>query len=379
VLDFSQLVAGPLAAMVLADLGADVVKVEPSAGDAARQLGSRPAASYAGMFESFNRGKRSIVLDLQAPEGVDRALRLAESADVVIESYRAGVMDRLGLGAERLRSMNPRLVYVSVTAWGERGDNATRGGVDVAIQAETGWMSITGEPDGPPTKLGSVPIDAATGHVAAQGALAALLARERHGNGDIVRVSLYDVACHLHVHDFTDYLSMGRVAKRTGNFPAATTPSGVYQTADGTMVLSAYMPHHWKVALDILGDESLREDPRFVTMKDRIRNRDDLLPILQGILRTRTTAEWMDLFGEARLTSGVVRDTGEVADSQQFADSELAVDLAGTSERRIRTIRTPARFEGFQAVAATAAPALDADRSEILPADKHAEIGRHTR
>jgi crotonobetainyl-CoA:carnitine CoA-transferase CaiB-like acyl-CoA transferase len=181
------------------------------------------------------------------------------------------------------------------------------------------------------------------------------------------------------VHDFTDYLSMGWVAKRTGNFPAATTPSGVYQTANGTMVLSAYMPHHWKVALDILGDESLREDPRFVTMKDRIRNRDDLLPILQGILRTRTTAEWMDLFGEARLTSGVVRDTGEVADSQQFADSELAVDLAGTSERRIRTIRTPARFEGFQAVAATAAPALDADRSEILPADKHAEIGRHTR
>jgi crotonobetainyl-CoA:carnitine CoA-transferase CaiB-like acyl-CoA transferase len=365
VLDFSQIVAGPLAAMVLADLGAQVIKIEPPSGDAARQLGSRPARGYAGMFESFNRGKESIVIDLQTPEGLQEALELAMSADVLIEASRVGVMDRLGLGPERLRQLNPRLVYVSINAYGERGENALRGGVDVAVQAETGWMSITGEPDGPPTKLGAIPIDAATGHVAAQGALAALLARERHGDGDVVRVSLYDVGCHLHAHDFTDYLSMGWVANRTGNFPAATTPSGVYETADGTMVLSAYMPHHWSVALDILDDDELRNDPRFATMKDRIANREILLPTLQTRLKTRTTADWMEQFSKARLTCGVVRDTAEAAESRQFAASELSLHLVAADGRSVRTIRSPARFDSFSLAPSRPAPGLDEDRAAI--------------
>lgn len=366
VLDFSQIVAGPLAALVLADLGALVVKIEPPTGDAARQLGSRPRDNYAGMFESFNRGKQSIVLDLRTEEGRDEALRLVEVADVLIESSRVGVMQRLGLGAERLRALNPRLVYVSISAYGPDGEDATRGGVDIAIQAETGWMSITGEPDGPPTKLGSVPIDAATGHVAAQAALAALLGRERHGQGETIHVSLYDVGCHLHTHDFTDYLSRGWVAQRAGNFPAVTTPAGVYETADGTMVLAAYMPHHWSVALDILDDDRLRDDPRFATMKDRIVNRDVLLPLLQSILRTRTSDEWMRRFAEARLTCGVVLDTGEVARSRQFADSGLALTAAGPDGRTVGTIRTPARYAGFRPPPAVAAPQLDGDRDEII-------------
>ena len=365
VLDFSQIVAGPLAAMVMADLGAHVIKVEPPSGDAARQIGSRPKRGYGGMFESFNRGKESIVLDLQTPEGRNDALELVASADVLVEASRVGVMDRLGLGPDRLRELYPRLVYVSINAYGERGENALRGGVDVAIQAESGWMSITGEPDGPPTKMGAIPIDAATGHVAAQGALAALLARERYGVGDVVRVSLYDVGCHLHTHDFTDYLSMGWVAQRTGNFPAATTPSGVYETADGTMVLSAYMPHHWSVALDILDNDELRHDPRFATMKDRVANRDVLLPTLQAILRTRATAEWMELFSRARLTCGVVRDTAEAAESAQFRSSELALDLEANDGRHVRTIRTPARFDSFSHSPSRPAPDLDGDRAAI--------------
>lgn len=365
VLDFSQIVAGPLAAMVLADLGARVIKVEPPRGDASRQIGNWPKRGYAGMFESFNRSKESITIDLQDPEGRSAALELSATADVLIESYRVGVMDRLGLGADRVRAINPRLVYVSITAYGERGKDANRGGVDVAIQAETGWMSITGEPDGPPTKLGSVPIDAATGHIAAQGALAALLNRERSGAGDTVRVSLFDVGCHLHVHDFTDYLSMGWVAQRSGNFPAATTPSGVYETADGTMVLSAYMPHHWNAAMEIFDDDELRNDPRFATMKDRISNRDVLLPALQAILRRRKTSEWMHMFGKARLTCGVVRDTAEAADSDHFGASELALDLLATDGRRVRTIRGPSRFDSFSPVPARPAPLLNADRVEI--------------
>ncbi|MGC4934783.1 CaiB/BaiF CoA transferase family protein [Gordonia sp. DT30] len=365
VIDFSQIVAGPMAAMVLADLGAEVIKVEPPSGDASRQLGSKPDRGYYGMFDTFNRNKKSVVIDLQTDAGHRHALALIDQADVMIESSRVGVMDRLKLGSEAVLERNPYLIYVSITAYGERGPNAQRGGVDVAIQAETGWMSITGEPDGPPTKLGAVPIDAATGHIAAQGALAALLARERGGRGEVVRVSLYDVGCHLHAHDFTDYLTMGWLAKRTGNFPAATTPSGVYQTADGTMVLSAYMPHHWRVALDILDDESLRNDPRFETMKDRVLNRDALLPALQAILKTRTTADWMSRFSAARITSGVVRNTGEAAESDQFAASEMVVDMSD-GQRRVRSIRTPARYESFDVPSPIPSPALDADRSTVL-------------
>ena len=367
VVDFSQIVAGPLAAMVLADLGAEVIKIEPPLGDAARQLGARPERGYSGMFESFNRNKKSVVLDLRTPAGYEQAIGLIDTADVLIESSRVGVMDRLGLGAQQLLERQPRLVYVSINAYGERGENAERGGVDVAIQAETGWMSITGEPDGPPTKLGSIPIDAATGHVAAQGALAALLGRERTGRGDIVRVSLYDVGCSLHTHDFTDYLTMGWVAKRTGNFPAATTPSGVYETADGTIVVSAYMPHHWRVALDIFDDDALRDDPRFTTMKDRIIHREALLPALQAILRTRTTTDWIERFAAARITSGVVRDTGQAAESDQFAASELLLEM-GADDRVVRSIRTPARYDSFTPAISTPAPTLDADRNSVLGA-----------
>lgn len=375
VVDFSQIVAGPLAAMVLADLGAEVIKVEPPTGDASRQLGSKPDRGYYGMFDTFNRNKKSIVIDLQTPEGHAQALELIDAADVVIESSRVGVMDRLGIGADSMLERKPSLVYVSISAYGERGENARRGGVDVAIQAETGWMSITGEPDGPPTKMGSIPIDAASGHVAAQGALAALLGRERTGKGDIVRVSLYDVGCHLHAHDFTDYLTMGWLAKRTGNFPAATTPSGVYLTADGTMVLSAYMPHHWQVALDILEDDSLRNDPRFKSMKDRVINRDVLLPALQKILLSRTTEDWMARFGAARITSGVVRNTGEAAESDQFAASELLVDMSDGA-RTVRSIRSPARYRSFEMAEPTPSPALDADREEILAASTEPAAGQ---
>ncbi|GAA4474969.1 CoA transferase [Rhodococcus olei] len=366
VVDFSQIVAGPLAAMVLGDLGARVVKIEPPSGDAARQLGGRPVDGYQGMFESFNRNKESIVLDLHEAHDRDVARALVDEADVLIESSRVGVMDRLGLGDAVMRERNPRLVYVTISAYGEAGPNAERGGVDVAIQAESGWMSITGDPDGPPTKLGSIPIDAATGHVAAQGALAALFARERSGRGDTVRVSLYDVACHLHAHDFTDYLTQGWVAKRTGNFPAATTPSGVYETADGSMVLAAYMPHHWAVALDILDDDELRTDPRFATMKDRIRNREVLLPKLQAVMKRRTTAEWMAAFGRARITSGIVRDTGEVAESEQFASSRLALRMVDDDGREVTAIRSPARYDSFAAARARPAPRLDGHRDAVL-------------
>lgn len=367
VVDFTHAVAGPLASMLLADLGARVVKVEPPAGDGARRLGRPEADRYLGLFETYNRGKESVVLDLR--EDADRAAarRLVDRADVLVQAFRPGVMDRLGLGPDETRARNPRLVYTSVSGYGPGED---RRGVDTALQGETGWMSITGEPDGPPTKIGALPIDVATGHVAAQAVLAALLNRERRGHGDLVEVSLYDVGCHLHAHDFTDYLMTGQVAARTGNHMGLSAPSGVFATADGALVLATYLPEHWQVIVDALGEESLRTDPRFGTPRDRQAHGRELVAAVERVTRTRTTRHWTAVFDRARLTSGEVLDTGQVADSGRFARNRLELHITAGNGREVRTVRTPARFGSFSPTSPLPAPLLGEHQDHALELER---------
>lgn len=362
VLDFSHGVAGPLAAMIMADLGARVIKIEPPGGDGARQLGIPNGTEYLGLFETYNRGKESVVLDLTTGDGRNRAIALAKDADVVIQAFRPGVMARLGLGVDVICHLNPRIVYASVSAY--HPDDERRG-VDTAIQGETGWMSITGEPDGPPTKIGALPIDVASGHVVAQAILAAMLNRERFDHGEIVDVSLYDVACHLHAHDFTEYLMTGRVAPRTGNQMGLSSPSGVFATRDGAIVLATYLPKHWHTTLSVLDDDELRTDARFATTKDRAAHRREFYNAVERVTRTKTTREWTQLFDEARLTTGEVLDTGQVASSAQFKRNQLELRLGSDGDRQVRTIRNPMRFSTFTPTTARPAPLLDEHRSEL--------------
>lgn len=362
VLDFSHGVAGPLAAMTLADYGARVIKIEPPAGDGTRQLGRPDGEQYLGLFESYNRGKESVVLDLHSERGREQALRLAERADVLIQAFRPGVMDRLGLGPAAVHARNPRLVYTSVSGYGPDDD---RRGVDTALQGETGWMSITGDPDGPPTKVGALPIDVAAGDVTAQAVLAALLNRERHGHGDLVEVSLYDVGCHLHAHDFTDYLMTGRVAKRIGNAMGLGSASGVFATADGAIVLATYLPEHWDTVLEVLGDETLRTNPLLTSRRARSAHRREVIEAIERVTRTKTTAEWTRLFDRARLTTGEVLDTGQVADSERFARNRLELRVEGPGERRVRALRGPARFGSFSPASPLPAPLLGQHQATV--------------
>jgi crotonobetainyl-CoA:carnitine CoA-transferase CaiB-like acyl-CoA transferase len=366
VLDFSHGVAGPLAAMTMADLGARVIKIESPGGDGARQLGDPIGDDYLGLFETYNRGKESVVIDLQTAAGRAQALALTRDADVVIQAFRPGVMDRLGLGASVVRALNPRVIYASISAYGP-GDG--RRGVDTALQGETGWMSITGEPDGPPTKIGALPIDVATGHVAAQAVLAALLNRAINGHGDIVDVSLYDVGCHLHAHDFTEYLMTGRVAKRTGNQMGLAAPSGVFETADGAIVLATYLPAHWVTTLDVLDNDDLRHDPRFSTPRERGRHRAEFHDAIERVTRTKTTREWTVLFDTARLTTGEVLDTGEVATSEQFMRNQLELRAINERGRTTRTIRNPTCFGAFTPNNPQPAPLLGQHQNILLSAD----------
>jgi crotonobetainyl-CoA:carnitine CoA-transferase CaiB-like acyl-CoA transferase len=361
-LDFSHGVAGPLAAMIMADLGARVIKIEPPGGDGARQLGVPNGTEYLGLFETYNRGKESVVLDLTTDDGRNRALALTKHADVLIQAFRPGVMTRLGLGVETVRLLNPQIIYASVSAYHHDDE---RRGVDTALQGETGWMSITGEPDGPPTKIGALPIDVATGHVTAQAILAALLNRERFGHGDVVDVSLYDVACHLHAHDFTEYLMTGRVAPRTGNQMGLSAPSGVFATSDGAIVLATYLPQHWKTTLAVLDDDELRSDARFATTKDRAVHRREFYAAIERITRTKTTREWTRLFDQARLTTGEVLDTGQVASSDQFRRNQLELHLTSPADREVRTIRNPVKFKTFTPSTAHPAPLLGQHQTEL--------------
>lgn len=306
VLELAQMVAGPAAGLLLADYGADVIKVEPPQGDGARQLRSLAAASLpeSPVFIAYNRDKRIIRLDLRSDEGRERVLQLVDDADVVIESSRPGVMDRLGLGTDTLRRHNPRLVYASISGFGEGPIGRNKGGVDIVVQAESGIMSTTGEKDGAPIKVGFTIVDAAAGHALCHGILAALLRRARTGTGDTVRVSLYDVALHLQTGPLTEYLMTGIQAPRSGNSAPLTAPADLLRCADGAIIVSAYLEHHWSKFATAIGAPEMLGDNRFVSGVERARHRIELTAIIESRLATDTVEHWTTLLqGEGLLVA----------------------------------------------------------------------------
>jgi crotonobetainyl-CoA:carnitine CoA-transferase CaiB-like acyl-CoA transferase len=366
VLELGNLLAAPCAGMVLADLGAEVVKVEGFGGDPAREL---QTAAFTGSgtsptFLAFNRGKRSLALDLRTVGGLEVASRLLERSDVLIESFRPGVMDRLGLGVETLRRSHPRLVYASLSGFGHVGPQRGRRGVDLVIQAESGIMAVTGQPDGPPTKVGFTVVDVAAGHVLAQGILAALINRGRTGEGDHVSVSLLDVALHLQAAPMTEYLATGKVPPRCGNAAPMTAPADLFSTADGHLVISAYLDDHWRSLCETLGRADLLTDPRFVTKVDRVRHRDELVRELEATLHTDTSRGWMARLQGAGLAVGMVKSYADIEADEQVRAMETLVSVGEASP--IRTVRTPARYGSWQTEYSIAPPGVGEHTEEVL-------------
>src|SRR6516165_5895304 len=270
VLDFTQNVAGPLAGQVMADLGAEVIKVEAPGGEAARQItavlpGRPPLATY---FLPNNRGKKSVTVDLATEDGKHQILRLADSADVVLEGFRPGVMERMGLGPDDLRSRNPSLIYARLSAYGGNGPNGSRPGVDLMVAAEAGMTTGMPTPDGKPQIIPFQLVDNASGHVLAQAVLAALLNRERHGVADTVRVAMYDVAVGLQANQLTMHLNRSSgpksapTDKQRKRVAFATQPSDAFRAADGYVVISAYIPKHWALLCQTIDRPDLVDDER---------------------------------------------------------------------------------------------------------------------
>jgi crotonobetainyl-CoA:carnitine CoA-transferase CaiB-like acyl-CoA transferase len=349
VVDFTRLIAGPSATDLLAALGARVIKIESAGGDPMRLARSAGTGSAAASptFVAYNSLKESIVLDLKEDDDHDIALRMCARADVIVESFRPGVMHRLGLGPDVIRESNPHVIYASLSAFGDVEPMASRGGVDLVLQAECGLMSVTGEPGREPLKVGVPIVDAAAAYVLAFGVVSALLHRCRHGVSDDVAVSMFDVGLHAQAQAFSEFLMSGVEPPRTGNRVPYAAPAEMYPTGDGMLVLSAHIREHWPRLCSLLGRPDLAADPRFIDVQKRVENREALNIELSEALAAHTAAEWVDILSGAGLTVGRIRTYDEVLYGPEVAAGESLVHGENINGSQFRILRPPLRFRSW--------------------------------
>lgn len=363
VVDLGQYIAGPGAAMALADLGASVIKVEPLGGDQARHIGRYGES----MIRAYNRGKRSIALNLKSDAGREAALRLIARSDVVIQNLRPGVVDKLGIGPRAVRERFPRVIYLSISGFGSRGPSRDRPGYDIAAQAESGLMSVTGEPDRPPQKVGVPIIDAAAAHLGAQAVLAALYGREKSGVGETLETSLLEVAMHLQAATWCDYLGGAPEPTRIGDGQPNNAPAAeVVSTRDGHIVLSAYADEHWERLCRVMGREEFTTDPRFCTNARRVEHRVALRAVLRECFSHMTSDECVTLLGRHQIVAGAVRTYGQVLASPDIEGSGILVEAAEADGTHYRALGQPYRLGNAPHAAPPAAPACGADTDAVL-------------
>lgn len=365
VVEFGQFIAAPAAAQTLADLGADVIKVEAPTGDAARAVGWAQDA-YGPMFTAYNRGKRSVVLDLRQPQAREQAQRLACSADVVLQNARPGAMDKQGLGAARLLAMAPRLIYGQVSGFGQSGPASVRAGFDIAAQAESGMMSLNGEAGRDPVRVGFTVVDTLAAQSLATGVLAALVRRGVSGRGGLVDVSLIDVAVAALANAWADYGLTGQLPTRRGNGqPMAAPAADVVTTQDGMVVVSAYTEDHFPKLCAAIGRPELASDPRFARNKGRVDNRAALLAVLSEALGSMRSSEVCDALAAAGVVAGAVRTMAEVQAGQAGVSADLFVGVAAAGRDAVRVPGLPIAMDGVQRSAGRL-PAIGEHTDEVL-------------
>jgi crotonobetainyl-CoA:carnitine CoA-transferase CaiB-like acyl-CoA transferase len=367
VLDLTTSIAGPYCAEILAALGADVVKVErPDTGDDGRAWGPPFWGGESAMFLSVNAGKRSLAVSLRDERGRDVVLRLAEGADVFLQSLRPGLAERLGLGAESVRAGNPRLVYCSIGAYGRVGPLAEEPGYDALMQAAGGLISMTGEPGTPGARVGSSLIDMGTGLWSALGIVAALLERERTGEGALVDTSLYETALGYIGYHLVGYLADGTVPRPEGTVFPMVAPYQVFPTRDGELMVGGGNDRLFAVLCDVLGLPELVADGRFRTNPDRVRNRQELVRVLSERLRERDTAEWQELLAGAGVPAAPVADVADVATAEQTQALGMLQPLEHPSVPDLRLVGLPLSFDGERAEHRIPPPLLGEHTEEIL-------------
>lgn len=364
VLDLSRILAGPWCAQVLGDLGADVIKVEhPGRGDDTRDWGLRTGATTTSYFDAVNRNKRSIGIDLGTPDGLARVRELAREADVVVQNFKTGGAEKLGLGYEDLSKENPRLIYCSIAGYGP-GPEAERPGYDLLVQGEAGLMALNGEAERPPLKFGVAAVDLFTGQYAAQAVLAALYRRERTGRGGRVDLALFDCGLALTSYYGLEALVQEKDPPRYGNAHPSIVPYGVFEAADGPIVVTVGNNAQFERFCNVVIERpDLATDPRFATNLDRARNRAALLPELRAELLRRSRADLLRALGEAGIPAGEVLGLLQSLTSDRAAVAGM-VERHGDEGATPRWVLAPPyRVDGRRIPVRSLPPDLDASRS----------------
>ena len=368
VLDLTQVMAGPFCCQLLADMGADVTKVEPpGTGDQARQaMGFKLEGEDTAAFLAVNRNKKSVTLNLKEDEAREIFYRLVREADALVENFRPGVTKKLGIDYETLEEINPRLIYASISGFGQTGPYAMRAGYDLIAQGMSGVMSVTGEPGGPPAKCG-IPIgDLSAGLFCAFGILTAYVAREESGRGQYIDTSLFEGALALSIWETAELWSTGRIPQPFGSAHRLTAPYQALETRDGYINVGANNQRLWARLCNALGREELIEDKRFATNADRMENRPELVEELEAATKKKSTDEWVEILLEAGFPAGPIYNYKEVFEDPHTAAREMMVEMDHPVEGAVKGLGIPVKLSETPGEIRRAAPLLGEHTEETL-------------
>ena len=370
VIDFTQIAAGPTCTMMLADLGADVIKIESLSGELGRAFVPW-IDSESVTFMSLNRNKRSVALDLKNKDHLQICLELLLQADVVVESFRPGVMQRLGLGYEQLKENNPRLIYCSVSAYGQSGPWKDKPGVDGVIQAVAGLMSVTGSADAPPCKVQVPVVDIVTGYLAAVSVLAALTQRGKTEMGQHLDVSMFGSAVALQQSALAAYMADKIIPERIGSAAPYAAPNEALRCADGWIMVAAYQPARWKALCEVVGAPELLTDPRFMELAERIQNRAELVRALESRMLSQTKQAWIQALEAADIICGPINNYAEVVRAPPYVEANMSEHIEHSSVGLITMPRFSLKSIGELPAARRPPPRLGEHTREVLLAMGH--------
>jgi crotonobetainyl-CoA:carnitine CoA-transferase CaiB-like acyl-CoA transferase len=366
VLELGQIMAGTYGSQVLSDLGAEVIKVETPEGDLGRIPSVAPYRGWSGLFLTLNRNKQSVVINLKTDEGLQVFYDLVKVADVVIDNFRPGVLERLKIDYPTLSAINPRIIQCSVTGYGGEGAYKNYPAVDIIIQAISGHMGVTGEPGRPPVRVGIPIADMSGGIFSCKGILAALYERERTGRGTRVEISMFDAMLNLLGYMGTMWLTNGEVPKPPGSAHEYTVPWQAFETADGYVVVATRQENFWQRLCALLEQPELAIDPRFATNAARVENRDTLVPRLEAIMRTRSTADWLERMRAADVPCAPVNNVDGAFAEPPVAEREMIVEYDHPEVGRVRLPGNPIKMAGAPGTISNPAPRLGEHTDAVL-------------
>ncbi len=365
-LDLSRVLAGPICTMLLSDLGANVIKIEPFPnGDESRAI--RPFVnSESSYFMSLNRGKRSVVINLKKDEGKEIFFKMVLKADILVENFRPGTMDKLGLGYKTLKEMNEKIIYCSISGFGQTGPYRDRPAYDTVVQAMSGVMSINGHPDGPPTRVGVSISDIAAGYTASVGILSALHKREKDGKGQHIDVAMLDSMLYILENAIARYFATGINPDRIGNRHPVSTPFDIFTTKDGNIAIAVGNNAIWERFCKAIGTDNLLKDQRLETNATRTANEPELKEKIVKVLSDKTTKQWLEIFIQHSVPCGPINSIADVTTDPHILAREMIVEVEHKKVGKTKIPGVPIKFSDTKCTVTTASPVLGQHTDEIL-------------